>query len=88
MAGFDFARWWRLDASEEQASADNPFAPLTAEQRRPGGPLIALAVGWGFLITGLLAGGALGAGVPLWPDLVWYSLVVRVFSCGAVTTAP
>ncbi|MCC7199469.1 MAG: cytosine permease [Gammaproteobacteria bacterium] len=75
MAGFDFARWWRLDASEEQASADNPFAPLTAEQRRPGGPLIALAVGWGFLITGLLAGGALGAGVPLWPDLVWYSLV-------------
>jgi cytosine permease len=36
---------------------------------------LALAFGWGFLITGLLAGGALGSGVTLWGDLIWYSLL-------------
>lgn len=75
MARFSFADWWRLDEAEERASADNPLSPVTAEQRRAGGPLLALAFGWGFLITGLLAGGALGAGVPLWGDLLWYSLL-------------
>ena len=75
MAGFSLADWWRLDEARERASADNPLAPVTDAQRRAGGPLLALAFGWGFLITGLLAGGALGAGVPLWGDLLWYSLL-------------
>lgn len=75
MASFDFKRWWTLDPKAEEASDDNPLAPLTPAQRRPGGPLLALAFGWGFLITGLLAGGALGSGVALWGDLVWYSLL-------------
>ena len=75
MAKFDLKSWWHFDEAAEMASADNPLSPLTQEQRRPGGPLIALAFGWGFLITGLLAGGALGAGVQLWPDLIQYSML-------------
>jgi cytosine permease len=75
MASFDFKRWWTLERKAEEDSEDNPLTPLTAAQRRPGGPLLALAFGWGFLITGLLAGGALGNGVALWGDLVWYSLL-------------
>jgi cytosine permease len=45
-----------------------------------------MAFGWGFLITGLLAGGALGAGVSLWPDLFWYSMLGNTinFSIGAL----
>lgn len=68
-------KWWRLDEAEERATADNPLEPLGREQRRAGGPLLALAFGWGFLITGLLAGGALGSGVVFWPDLFWYSML-------------
>ncbi|MBK6597359.1 MAG: cytosine permease [Proteobacteria bacterium] len=68
-------QFFRFDEAAELTSADNPLSALGPEQRRPGGPLLALAFGWGFLITGLLTGGALGAGLPLWPDLVWYSLV-------------
>jgi len=75
MSSFDLKKWWSLDPEAEAASEDNPLTPLTAEQRRPGGPLLALAFGWGFLITGLLAGGALGSGVTLWGDLMWYSLL-------------
>lgn len=75
MASFDFKRWWTLDPKAEAESDDNPLTPLTPAQRRPGGPLLALAFGWGFLITGLLAGGALGSGVALWGDLIWYSLL-------------
>jgi cytosine permease len=80
------ARWWRLDEAEERASADNPLEPLGPDQRRPGGPLLALAFGWGFLITGLLAGGALGSGVVLWPDLFWYSMLGNAinFTIGAL----
>jgi cytosine permease len=86
MAGFSLRDWWRLDERDERESADNPLAPITADQRRAGSPLIALAFGWGFLITGLLAGGALGAGVPLWPDLLWYSVVGNsiTFAIGAL----
>ncbi len=86
MAGFSLRDWWRLDESDERESADNPLAPITPEQRRPGSPLIALAFGWGFLITGLLAGGALGAGVPFWPDLVAYSVLGNLinFAIGAL----
>ena len=75
MAGFDFKHWWTLDPAAEAASDDNPLTPLSPDQRRAGGPLLALAFGWGFLITGLLAGGALGSGVTLWGDLIWYSLL-------------
>ena len=82
MARFSFPDWWRLDESEERRSADNPLSPVTDAQRRDGGPLLALAFGWGFLITGLLAGGALGAGVPLWGDLLWYSLLGNLVNFG------
>jgi cytosine permease len=75
MAGSSLRDWWHLDEREERGSADNPLSPITPAQRRAGGPLLALAFGWGFLITGLLAGGALGAGVPLWPDLVAWSIL-------------
>jgi cytosine permease len=62
--------WWTFDEEKERASADNPLSPLTDKQRRDTGPLLTLAFGWGFLVTGLFVGGALGAGVPFWPDLV------------------
>ncbi|MCC5869022.1 MAG: cytosine permease [Gammaproteobacteria bacterium] len=82
MAKFRFSEWWRLDEAAERDSADNPLAPLGPEQRRPAGPLLALAFGWGFLITGLLAGGALGSGVMLWPDLFWYSMLGNAINFG------
>ena len=48
MRSFDLQKWWSLDPAAEAASEDNPLTPLTPEQRRPGGPLLALAFGWGF----------------------------------------
>jgi cytosine permease len=63
--------WWTLDEAAEAASADNPLTPLSPHQRRETGPLLTLAFGWGFLVTGLFTGGAVGAGVPFWPDLIW-----------------
>jgi cytosine permease len=65
-----FKKWWVLDAAKETASADNPLEPLQPGQRREAFPLLTLAFGWGFLVTGLLTGGALGQGLPFWPDLV------------------
>ena len=62
--------WWTFDEEKERTSADNPLTPLTDDQRRDTGPLLTLAFGWGFLVTGLFVGGALGSGVPFWPDLV------------------
>jgi len=67
--------WWTLDTAAEQDSPDNPFSALGPGQRRHAGPMLALAFGWGFLITGLFIGGLLGAGLPFWPDLVWSSLL-------------
>ncbi|WP_317931561.1 cytosine permease [Halioxenophilus sp. WMMB6] len=67
--------WWALDAAEEAQSADNPLTPLTSHQRRSSLPLLALAFGWGFLVTGLLTGGALGQGLAFMPDLIWASLL-------------
>lgn len=68
-------RWWALDEAAETASADNPLTPLSTAQRRDGGPMLALAFGWGFLITGLLTGGALGGGLPFWPELISYAII-------------
>ena len=65
-----FKKWWVLDAAKETASADNPLEPLQPGQRREAFPLLTLAFGWGFLVTGLLTGGALGQGLPFWPDLI------------------
>lgn len=81
-----FDAWWNLDEGEENASADSPHAPLAEEQRRDLGPLLALAFGWGFLITGLLAGGAIGSGTPFWPDLITLALTGNLinFSIGAL----
>jgi cytosine permease len=78
--------WWRLDPAAEQQSADNPLTPLAPAQRRDTGPMLLLAFGWGFLITGLLVGGGLGAGQPFWPDLVWNSLLGNLvnFAVGAL----
>ncbi|MEO0995957.1 MAG: cytosine permease [Pseudomonadota bacterium] len=65
-----FAKWWTLDGAAESRSADNPLTALSDAQRRDTLPLLSLAFGWGFLVTGLLTGGALGKGMPFWPDLV------------------
>ncbi len=62
--------WWTLDRALEAESPDNPFAPVRPEQRQGTLPMLTLAFGWGFLITGLITGGQLGAGVPFWPDLI------------------
>jgi cytosine permease len=67
--------WWVLDVERESQGADNPLSPLTPEQRRPTLPLLTLAFGWGFLVTGLLTGGALGKGLPFWPDIIVASFV-------------
>ncbi len=66
--------WWAYDAASERASDDNPVAPLDESQRREAGPLLTLAFGWGFLVTGLITGGALGSGQVFWPDMVAASL--------------
>ena len=64
-----WSKWFQLDEREEAASADSPHAPLSNEQRRVALPLLTLAFGWGFLITGLLVGSSLGAGL-YFPDLI------------------
>jgi len=66
--------WWHYDAERERNSEDNPVAPLDENQRRGAGPLLTLAFGWGFLVTGLITGGALGSGQVFWPDMVAASL--------------
>lgn len=67
--------WWAFDEADEKASDDNPFAPLSDAQRQNTAPMLILAFGWGFLITGLLTGGALGKGVAFWPDLILASAI-------------
>lgn len=62
--------WWSYDSEAEKASADNPVSPLTESQRRETLPLLTLAFGWGFLVTGLFVGGMLGSGQVFWPDIV------------------
>ena len=78
--------WWKFDAEAEQASADNPLTPLTSAQRRDAIPLLTMALGWGFLITGLIVGGALGSGVTFWPDLIYVSFLGNIanFVIGAL----
>ena len=56
--------WWAFDEDAEKASADNPLTPLSDAQKRETFPLLTLAFGWGFLVTGLMMGGLLGAGMP------------------------
>lgn len=63
-------QWWTLDEASEKQSVDNPFGPVGPEQRQASFPMLVMAFGWGFLITGLLTGGALGAGVPFYPDFI------------------
>ncbi|MDX2143589.1 MAG: cytosine permease [Rhodospirillaceae bacterium] len=71
--------FFRVNEAEEAASDDNPLAPTRPEHKQNTGPMLALAFGWGFLITGLLTGGNLAAGVVFWPDLIeaafWGNLV-------------
>ena len=68
-------QWWHLDEAAEAMTADNPFAPVTDAQKQETLPMLTLAFGWGFLITGLLTGAQLGSGVAFWPDLIAASLV-------------
>jgi len=71
--------FFTVDEAAEAASDDNPLAPTRPDQKQNTGPMLALAFGWGFLITGLLTGGSMAAGVPFWPDLIqaafWGNLV-------------
>ncbi len=62
--------WWTVDEAAERTSADNPLTPLSETQRRDTAPLLTLAFGWGFLITGLLVGAQVGGNLPFWPDFV------------------
>jgi len=70
-----FKNWWKWNPEFEKNSADNPVTALTEQQRRNAGPLLALAFGWGFLVTGLFTGGLLGNGLPFWPDIVLASFL-------------
>ena len=67
--------WWKWNTEFEKNSADNPVTALSEHQRRNAGPLLALAFGWGFLVTGLFTGGLLGNGLPFWPDIVLASFL-------------
>ena len=67
--------WWKWNPEFEKNSADNPVTALSEHQRRNAGPLLALAFGWGFLVTGLFTGGLLGNGLPFWPDIVLASFL-------------
>ncbi|MFT2092763.1 cytosine permease [Paraglaciecola sp. 2405UD69-4] len=67
---FKKSSWWIVDEKEITSNADNPHSPLSDEQRRDALPLLSLAFGWGFLVTGLLTGGALGKGMSFYPDLL------------------
>ena len=78
--------WWTLDQEAEQKSADNPLTALTDNQRRNAGPLLALAFGWGFLVTGLFTGSQLGNGIPFWPDIIITTFIGNLanFIVGAI----
>lgn len=67
-------QWWSLDETAEKNSADNPLEPLSDDQKQNSFALLTLAFGWGFLVTGLMIGGALGAGVPF-TDLLAASFI-------------
>ena len=68
-----FREWWAFDETAE-ASDDNPHGPIRDDQRRETLPLLTMAFGWGFLITGLIVGGSLGNGMPF-DQIVWTSFV-------------
>ena len=80
--------WWSWDPEYEKSSADNPLTPLKEHQRRGTGPLLTLAFGWGFLVTGLIVGGLLGSGMPFWPDIVVASFAGNLanFTVGAIVS--
>jgi cytosine permease len=63
-------KWLTYDREAERSSADNPVGPLDDSQRRGALPLLTLAFGWGFLVTGLFIGGMLGSGQVFWPDII------------------
>lgn len=64
-----------LDRKADSQEADTLFVPVLWKQRRPAFGLYATAFGWGFLMTGLIAGGTLGAGMA-WGMLLRQSLLV------------
>lgn len=67
-------KWWTLDPQVEAGSPDNPLAVVAPEHKQDAVPMLTLAFGWGFLITGLLAGGQLGGRMAFYPDLLLATL--------------
>lgn len=63
-----------LDRAADAREADAMFVPTKWAQRRRGGPLCFTAFGWGFLMTGLIAGGTLGSSMP-WKDAMLAILI-------------
>lgn len=55
--------WWAFREGEDVDDGDSPHRALRSDQRRDTLPLLLLAFGWGFLITGLMVGGQLGNGM-------------------------
>lgn len=57
--------WWTFREDEEADDIDSPHRAVRSDQRRNAAPLLLLAFGWGFLITGLMVGGQLGNGMKM-----------------------
>lgn len=66
--------WWTFDPERDFDRDDNPHGPIRDDQRRNALPLLTMAFGWGFLITGLIVGGSLGNGLPF-KQIIWTSFV-------------
>ncbi|GIT34764.1 MAG: hypothetical protein Ct9H300mP4_10830 [Gammaproteobacteria bacterium] len=66
--------WWKWNPEFEKNSAEIHFTPLS-KNKEESRPILALAFGWGFLVTGLFTGGLLGNGLPFWPDIVLASFL-------------
>lgn len=62
--------WWTINPEEEAKSSDSVHQPLPYEKRRKALPLLILGFTWGFLITGLLIGGAIGPGMPFFTGTI------------------
>ena len=61
---------FKLDKVAEAATEDSMFAPIKWKGRRKTFPLLATCFGWGFMMTGLVAGGTLGM------DMAWKDIMI------------
>lgn len=67
-----------MDRAAEAKESDTLFVPVKWGQRRKALPLYFTSFGWGFLMTGLVAGGTLGAGMP-WGEALKAMFIGNVF---------